>query len=51
MSGGGSPPEVDTEAETLSDDENAVKIDKPDDKPGIPHDSIATADTGPTKKA
>ena len=51
------PPPVDTEAETLSDDENAVKIDKTDvdgkpieSKPGIPHDSIATADTGPTKK-
>jgi len=51
------PPPVDTEAETLSDDENAVKIDKTDGdgkpiegKPAIPHDSIATADTGPTKK-
>jgi serine/threonine protein phosphatase PrpC len=52
VSGGpASPPEVDTEAETLSDDDRAVKIDRPDDKPGIPHDSIATADTGPTKKA
>jgi serine/threonine protein phosphatase PrpC len=49
--GPASPPEVDTEAETLSDDDRAVKIDRPDDKPGIPHDSIATADTGPTKKA
>jgi serine/threonine protein phosphatase PrpC len=48
--GPASPPEVDTEAETLSDDDRAVKIDRPDDKPGIPHDSIATADTGPTKK-
>ena len=50
------PPEVDTEAETLSDDDRAVKIDKGDkddkagDKPGVPRDSIATADTGPTKK-
>ena len=52
-------PEVDTEAETLSDDDHAVKLNpdgtdagKPliDGKPGIPHDSIATADTGPTKK-
>lgn len=52
-------PEVDTDAETLSDDDNAVKVDpseksdksdKPD-KPGVPHESIATADTGPTKKA
>jgi len=52
-------PEVDTEAETLSDDDHAVKVNpdgtdaaKPliDGKPGIPHDSIATADTGPTKK-
>ncbi|MEO8554797.1 MAG: SpoIIE family protein phosphatase, partial [Kofleriaceae bacterium] len=34
--------DVDTDAETLSDDENAVKID--DAKP----QSIATADTGPT---
>ncbi|MEP6864021.1 MAG: PP2C family serine/threonine-protein phosphatase [Deltaproteobacteria bacterium] len=51
-SGGPAPlPEVDTEAETLSDDDRAVKIDRPDDKPGIPHDTIATADTGPTKKA
>ena len=46
--GPASPPEVDTEAETLSDDDHAVKIS--DDKPAIPHDSIATADTGPTKK-
>jgi len=48
------PPEVDTDAETLSDDDHAVKIDKDDkagDKPGVPRDSIATADTGPTKKA
>jgi len=48
------PPEVDTDAETLSDDDHAVKVDKDDkagDKPGVPRDSIATADTGPTKKA
>jgi serine/threonine protein phosphatase PrpC len=60
VSGGpATTPEVDTDAPTLSDDDRAVKIDrtdvdgkpKADDKPGIPHDSIATADTGPTKKA
>ncbi|HEY6033372.1 MAG TPA: hypothetical protein VIV58_03910, partial [Kofleriaceae bacterium] len=48
------PPEVDTDAETLSDDDRAVKIDKDDkagDKAAVPRDSIATADTGPTKKA
>jgi len=51
------PPEVDTDAETLSDDDHAVKGDKADkddkasDKPGVPRDSSATADTGPTKKA
>ena len=52
------PPEVDTDAETLSDDDHAVKVDnkadkddKAGDKPGVPRDSIATADTGPTKKA
>jgi hypothetical protein len=49
------PIEVDTDAETLSDDDNAVKIS--DDKTevdGAPHtepvvkESLATADTGPT---
>ncbi|MEO6774254.1 MAG: PP2C family serine/threonine-protein phosphatase [Kofleriaceae bacterium] len=42
-------PDLDTDAPTLGDD------DVPDPPstgamPGIPHDSIATADTGPTKK-
>jgi serine/threonine protein phosphatase PrpC len=49
------PIEVDTDAETLSDDDNAVKVS--DDKTevdGVPHtepvvkESLATADTGPT---
>jgi serine/threonine protein phosphatase PrpC len=45
-------PDVDTDAETLSDDDNAVKVKKDDDKTEVDGDakpqSIATADTGPT---
>ena len=43
--------EVDTDAETLSDDDNAVKISDgtPHTEP-VPKESLATADTGPTKK-
>jgi serine/threonine protein phosphatase PrpC len=46
--------DVDTDAETLSDDEHAVKIDDktevtPHTEP-VPKESLATADTGPTKK-
>jgi protein phosphatase len=45
------PVEVDTDAETLSDDDNAVNISDgtPHTEP-VPKESLATADTGPTKK-
>ena len=44
--------DIDTDAETLSDDEHAVKVSDdgaPHTEP-VPKESLATADTGPTKK-